>query len=109
MNINSLIVNNLSSLNVPTTFLKSSSTTFPYITFFEYLQQGEEFCDDGEVGIGHYVQVDVWSKTDYATLVDQVKTNLTNANFKRTSEADLYESDTQIYHKALRFFYLEQI
>jgi hypothetical protein len=47
--------------------------------------------------------VDIWSKGDYTSLVDQVKSKMKEIDFIRTSEVDLYEHDTEIYHKALRF------
>ncbi|MCH4198532.1 MAG: hypothetical protein LKF87_08195 [Clostridium tyrobutyricum] len=56
----------------------------------------------------HYVQVDVWSKTDYINIVKEVKEKLISVGFKRLNEADLYEKDTKIYHKGMRFYYLEE-
>ena len=106
--INKLIMDTLKPLNVPISFQKSSSKTFPYITFFEYLDQGEVYSDDIENCAGHYIQVDIWSKDDYSTLKEQVVDLLEQQGFKRQSGQDLYETDTQIYHRVIRFFYLEE-
>lgn len=105
--INSIVINALSSLNTPVSFQKYSGSATTYITFFEYLGQGESFADNEEKSTGHYIQVDIWSLSDYSTLVNSVLTAMKTAGFKRISEADLYENDTKIYHKPIRFFYLE--
>ncbi len=45
---------------------------------------------------------------DYTSLIDEVKNSLNTVGFKRLNEADLYERDTKIYHKSLKFYYLEE-
>jgi uncharacterized protein YihD (DUF1040 family) len=69
---------------------------------------GEEYEEDEESLTAHYVQVDVWSKSDYTDLVGKLKKLLTSAGFKRLNEIDLYEDDAKIYHKGLKFYYLEE-
>lgn len=108
MNINKLIIDTLKSTNVPVSFQVYNGSETTYITFHEYLEQGEVFADNEEITVGHYIQVDVWSKSNYKKLVDQVKKLLKEKNFIRKTETELYESDTKIYHKALRFFFCEE-
>ena len=108
MNINTLVVNTLKALAVPVSFQNYQGKETTYITFFEYNQQGEQYADDTEIGTGHFIQIDVWSKADYTALVGSVKNAMINAGFRRLSEIDLYENDTHIYHKGMRFFYLEE-
>ena len=109
MSINSTIITALQTLGVPVSFQSYKGTSTTYVTFFEYLQQGESFSEDQEEITGHYLQVDVWSKGNYESIVDQAKVLLKVAGFKRTNEIDLYETDTQTYHKGMRFFYAEEI
>ena len=52
--------------------------------------------------------MDIWSKGDYTQLVSKVKKLLISCGFKRVNEEDLYESDTEIYHKGIRFYFLEE-
>ncbi len=105
--INKLVIDTLKPLGVPVGFQKYSGQESTYITFHEYLQAGEEFEEDEEAFTGHYLQVDIWSKTDYTTLGGNVKTLLISAGFKRLDEADFYEPDTGLYHKGLKFYFLE--
>lgn len=106
--VNKLIVNALKPLKIPVSFQKYSGKEKTYITFHEYLAAGEEYEDDIEVFTGHYIQVDIWSKIDYSDVVYKVKQLLLKSGFKRLNETDLYEEDSKIYHKGLRFYYLEE-
>jgi len=107
VNINKLIKDTITPLSVPVSFQVYSGTASTYITYFSYNEQGEEYAENQEIATGFYVQVDIWSKSDYLTLADQVKSVMTAAGFKRTSAQDLYESDTKIFHKAMRFSYVD--
>ncbi len=106
--INSIIIETLSDIGVPVAFQLYSGEASTYVTFHEYIQSGEAFEDDEERFTGHYIQVDVWSKSDYSVLVTLTKEKLKAAGFNRQDEMDLYEKDTGIYHKGLRFYYLEE-
>jgi hypothetical protein len=103
-----MIVDTLKPINIPVSFQKYTGKAKTYITFHEYFTSGEEYEDDLEFYTGHYIQIDIWSKDDYTDIVKEVIDRLKNIGFKRLNEADLYESDTGIYHKSLRFFYLEE-
>jgi hypothetical protein len=103
-----LIIDILKPLKVPVAFQKYTGKASTYITFHEYMGRAEGFEDDEEVFTGHHVQVDVWSKKDYTNLVKDIKIKLKDVGFKRLDEADLYEKDTGLYHKGMRFFYLEE-
>jgi len=104
--INKLVIEALKSLNVPVSFQRYNGKQSIYITFFNYLEKGEQYADNEEKATGYYIQIDVWSKNDYTELIENVKNAMEAAGFIRTSAADLFESDTKIYHKAIRFFYL---
>jgi len=104
---NKLVLDSLASVGVPVAFQRYSGKESTYITFHEYLQNGEEFSEDQESHTGHYIQIDIWSKSDYTALVASIKSLLLIAGFHRLSEADFYEPDTGIYHKGIKFYYLE--
>ena len=107
--MNRLVLDTLKSLNIPISFQKYSGASSTYITFFEYDQRGELFADDNEIDTGHYIQLDIWSKSDYSSIVSNVKSAMISAGFTRLAEADLYEDDTKIYHKGMRFYYQEEV
>lgn len=105
--INKLIIDTLKPTSVPVNLHRYRGKTQEYITFHEYLASGEEYEDDDERLTSHFIQVDIWSKGDYVELVNKVKELLIGVGFKRIDEVDLYEEDTEIYHKGMRFYYLE--
>jgi hypothetical protein len=106
MSLNKLIIDTLKPIGVPVNFQTYSGTATTYITFFEYSQQSALNADDEEQKTVHRIQVDVWSKGDYTSIVQQVKDLMNAAGFHRTTEIELYEPDTKIYHKVLRFSYV---
>lgn len=106
--MNKLIIDTLSPLNIPVSFQTYSGVSNQYITFFFYGDKGELYEDDKEASTGYYVQIDIWSKGSYTNLVKEVKRLMTEAGFiKRPSGPELYEDDTKIYHKPLRFVLCE--
>lgn len=80
---------------------------FPSISFSFVDESGLAFADDEEIETEVILQIDVWSKKDYSTIVEQVKTKLKEIEFYRDYEADDYEQDTKIYHKILRFNHIK--
>ncbi|MEW8997901.1 MAG: hypothetical protein AB2462_08865 [Thermoanaerobacter sp.] len=108
MSINQLVMDALKGLGVPVGF-QTAPTADTYITFFCYLETGELYSDDMQQATGYYIQVDVWSKGNYTSLVEQVKLAMVNAGFSFLSAYDLYESDTATYHKVLRFYYFKEV
>jgi hypothetical protein len=103
--INNLILEALKPLNIPSSFQKYNGKENTYITFFNYLEQGEQYADNEEKATGYYIQIDLWSKNDYTELTKNITNAMKAAGFIRTYAADLFEEDTKIYHKAIRFFY----
>jgi hypothetical protein len=96
-------------VGVPVGFQTYSGDAETYITFFVYNEQGELFADDDEIETGYYIQVDIWTKSDYKALEELIKTLMKSAGSKRTTSVDLYEKETQIYHKGIRFKYLKEV
>jgi len=102
--INKIVMDALKNIGVSVSFQTYSGKKDPYITFFTYLDKGEQFADDGEVITGYYVQIDIWSKKDYTQVSKEVHQNMLAANFIKKGFYDLYEDDLKIYHKVMRFF-----
>ena len=105
--MNKLIIESLKPLNIPVNFQKYTGSADTYITFYNYFTSGEAFEDDSESITGYYLQIDVWSKTDYTEIVDKTRNLLIDKGFKRLNEFDLYEDDTKTYHKVMKFYYMK--
>lgn len=84
-------------------FLHATTPTTPYVEYEVLDESGEAWAENKEIATTYYVQVDIFSKTDYTELEEKIKEKMINAGFNRSMAADLYEKDTQLYHKAMRF------
>lgn len=116
--MNELIVATLSPLGVPVCFQTYEGTKqpdgtvkilYPYITFFNYLEKGESYANNVETSTGNYIQVDVWSDSNYNALVKSVLEALKQAEFSKTYITELYEYETKIFHKVIRVFKYEEV
>lgn len=76
---------------------------FPRVTYFEMSNTGSVFADDTEIASDISLQIDVWSKGNTTDIALEVNRTMKSLGFARDSATDLYEDDTGIYHKALRF------
>lgn len=105
MSINAEVLSALAGIDVPVTFQTYSGKSDPYITFFTYLDKPEQHADDQEIATGYYVQLDIWTKGDYTELVKTVHDRMKRAGFRKINFYDLYEKDTTVYHKVMRYVF----
>lgn len=108
MSLNSLILSTLGNLNVPVNPLNYSGSAQTYITFFEYDQRAGVEADDGEGATVYYIHLDIYSPGNYLSLVEQVKGSMKRAGFKKNAETEMYENDTKLFHKVLRFYFISE-
>lgn len=80
-----------------------------HITFCELSDRSNNISDDEEEDIVHTIQVDIWSLKDEWKLKKEVKKLMVLNDFGYIDGQDFIEPDTKIYHKALRFSYLEEV
>lgn len=78
-----------------------NATAEPYITFFEMPNFDIMFADDKAIASEIHFQIDIWSKGNTGPIAIEVDKTMKALSFKRTGSADLYESDTQTYHKVM--------
>lgn len=76
---------------------------FPRITFFEMSNFDDSYAEDAADSSEIHFQIDIWHTGATAKIGTQVDIAMKEAGFARYSGADLFEEDTNIYHKALRY------
>ena len=76
---------------------------FPRITFFELDNLGDLYADDRESSSLIRVQIDVWSKGSTTDIAIEVAKTMQSIGYSRDFSMDLYEQDTAVYHKTMRF------
>jgi hypothetical protein len=106
------IISSLSSVGVPVIFNALPMGATPpaqYITFMEYHTAAELEASDQEITTERLIQVNVWSKVNYSTIVTKVRNALENAGFERTSEFDMpYSDGDSHFNKVLRFKFVDE-
>jgi len=108
MNLNQLILNTLNDVGSPVDYMSYSGSERTYITFFEYDQGAGLEADDKEQSTAHYIQIDIYSPGNFLSIVKNVKRKMKQAGFKKNFETEMYENDTKLYHKVLRFYFISE-
>lgn len=74
-----------------------------YLEYEIINEYGEEYSEGTEDFTTYIVQIDIFSTGDYTQLEEIVKKIMLQNGFNRDIGNDLYEKDTKLYHKAMRF------
>ncbi|MED4887763.1 hypothetical protein [Lysinibacillus fusiformis] len=113
IDISAHITNTLSPLNLKVYFNSvPTGETIPdqYITFLEIIDNAALEVGDEEVETKRLIQVNIWSKSNYDTLVNQVRKLLEkSAGFERINgmDAPKQEGDSH-FNKVLRFVFYDE-
>lgn len=76
-----------------------------HVTFIIPQEDEDEYADDENTSEVYLIQVDIWSKENMESLKRELKKAFKDAEFLYQDGANLYETDTKIYHYAMRFEY----
>ena len=104
MTIKEKITSTLTPVGLPLghRYISEPNNTF-YITYFIY-DIDYERCDDKYYISSYTVQVDLWSKTgEYQEHEQKIKSAMEMCDFYLSDEEELYEYDTKLFHKGMRF------
>jgi len=78
-------------------------TNLPCGSYFELDNTGSLYADDQEIGSEIIFQIDLWSKDSLSAYALAVNTAMTGINFVRIEAVDMFETDTLIHHKSMRY------
>jgi len=106
--VDNLIKTTLDGLGVPVERVKFSGEADTFIIFQIIYVQESEHADDTVTANEHLYRVDIFSKSNYMTLLKQAKQALRAAGFYGISvNAEFYENSTGFYRVSLDSYYLE--
>ena len=77
---------------------------FPRITMFEMLNNDSEYADDSAIMNTVIVRLDIWSKQNNLFELSKAVKETLERDFlmcRVELQSDMYESDTNIYHKPI--------
>lgn len=109
MNFRSVVETALTPLSIPGGHQRYTGTATTYYTFFRYNKQGLEWAEDVEIETGHYIQLDIWSKSDCTDVAEEAERLMVEAGFYRNGTGSHYEDDTKTYHESRDFIYEENV
>ena len=77
----------------------------PAISYYEMYNSVSSRADDDEYSSNIAIQVDIWAKSSSkcSKLAVEVNEKMEELEFERTLSTDLFEQETNIYHKTMRF------
>lgn len=76
---------------------------FPRITYYELDNHGSLYADDMEQASEILIVIDIWHTVKTSEIAQAVDKLMTGLGFVREFASDLYEDDTKIFHKTMRF------
>ena len=77
----------------------------PAISYYEMDNSMASKADDEEYSSNIAIQIDIWTKSSSQCSILAIKVNeiMEDLEFERTLALDLFEQETKIYHKTMRF------
>lgn len=81
----------------------------PAISYYEMDNSMCSKADDEEYSSNIAIQIDIWAKSPSkcSELAIEVNDKMEDLEFERTLATDLFEQETKIYHKTMRFEKIE--
>ncbi|MBA4544373.1 DUF3168 domain-containing protein [Thermoactinomyces daqus] len=78
---------------------------FPRITYYELNNTDEDYADDDPISSTISFQISIWTKdpAQISPIALEVDQSMGNAGFYRTFTTDLFEEDTRVFHKPMRY------
>ena len=76
---------------------------FPCITYYEQNNSPALVGDGKELTSESVMVIDVWSKGSTTAIAQAVDNIMAGLHFVREFAGDLYETDTGVYHKSMRY------
>lgn len=96
---------------IPVSFLFYEGHGEPYVVYMQQDADNSLSGDDDLIGYVDYYDFDVYAKGNYTKIIERVKELLKDNGFvwqPSRSSADMYEVDTEYFHKTLNFAILRE-
>lgn len=96
---------------IPVSYMFYEGHGEPYVVYMQENADNSLSGDDELIGYVDYYDFDVYAKGNYQKIVKSLKQILVANGFvwqPSRSSADMYETETEYYHKTLNFAYLKE-
>ena len=102
----------VNNVKIPVSFLRYEGHGEPYVTYMQSDADGSFGGDDDLLGWVEYYDFDVFSKGNYLEICERVIEILKQNGFTfqpSRSSADMFEDETEYYHKTLCFAIYKEV
>lgn len=108
-NINNYIVQTLKPTGVPVFFASKKENSVPLIMFNVTNISGHEYWEDGEMVTQYRIMINIFSRSNFMNLMNQVVKLMIDAGFIRLSITSCeYNEDIDLYNQPLTFAYYKE-
>ena len=110
MDMQKYVLDTLKDIGVPVSFVARGESHLPLIVFNVTQERGDMFWDDEEKVIRWEVQINIFAKSNFIDIKNQVKNRMLKAGFIRNEiSATIYLEDVEIYNQPMAFDFYEEI
>ena len=97
--VSNLVENKIYLLRAP------DNVKAPYVEYEILNEQGTLYAENDVIVTGYSVQVDVFTKGSYTSIVKNIKEVMIENGFRREFGGSMYEDKAKLFHYVLRFNY----
>ena len=102
----------VNGVSIPVSLLFYEGHGEPYVVYMQYDKDNSYSSEDEISGYVTYYDFEVYSKSNYLAIIEQIKTILKGAGWTwqpRRDSPDFFDKDTGYFHKTICFAYPIQI
>ena len=102
----------VNGVSIPVSLLFYEGHGEPYVIYMQYDKDNSYSSEDEISGYVTYYDFEVYSKSNYLAIIEQIKTILKGAGWtwqSRRDSPDFFDKDTGYFHKTICFAYPIQI
>ena len=102
----------VNGVSIPVSLLFYEGHGEPYVIYMQYDKDNSYSSEDEISGYVTYYDFEVYSKSNYLEIIEQIKTILKSAGWTwqpRRDSPDFFDKDTGYFHKTICFAYPIQI
>lgn len=102
----------VNGVSIPVSLLFYEGHGEPYVIYMQYDKDNSYSSEDEISGYVTYYDFEVYSKSNYLAIIEQIKTILKGAGWTwqpRRDSPDFFDKDTGYFHKTICFAYPIQI
>ena len=110
MDMQKYVADTLKDIGVPISFVARGESRLPLIVFNVTNERGDMFWDDEERVVHWQVQINIFAKSNFVDLKNEIIRRMLKAGFIRTEiTSAIYLEDIEVFNQPMAFDFYEEI